>query len=141
MCEYFISDHYFMDFWVLNWYFFQILEATSRLSSISVKMNLKKSRNFSWGFFSLVPFIPNPINPLWIIANHGCEQRHSSRGVIQWKGLKGIVLTCEICKFDETVIVIESLTLSLWRGKKYDSSGVSTNLYYIYISNLNWSKN
>ena len=32
------------------------------------------------------------------------------------------------------------LTLSLWRGKKYDSSGVSTYLYYIYISYLNWSK-
>jgi len=33
------------------------------------------------------------------------------------------------------------LTLSLWRVKKYDSSGVSTNLYYIYNSYLNWSKN
>ena len=33
------------------------------------------------------------------------------------------------------------LTLSLWRGKKYDSSGVSTFLYYIYISYLNGCKN
>ena len=33
-----------------------------------------------------------------------------------------------------------SLTLSLWRGKKYDSSGVSTYLYYFCISQSKVSK-
>ena len=32
------------------------------------------------------------------------------------------------------------LTLSLWRGKKYDSSGVSTYLYYFCISQSKVSK-
>ena len=29
-----------------------------------------------------------------------------------------------------------TLTLSLWHWKKYDSSGISTDWYYVYISYL-----
>ena len=43
-------------------------------------------------------------------------------------------------KFFFHLFLISHLTLSLWRGKKYDSSGVSTFLYYFCKSQSKISK-
>ena len=71
-------------------------------------------QHFSWGFFFLVPFNPNPINPSQIKAKSqmGTKMQWQGRKPVKW--VKGLVLTCEICNLDEnmhTVIVIESLTI------------------------------
>ena len=71
-------------------------------------------QHFSWGFFTLLPFNPYPINPSRIKAKSWMGTK------TQWKGHKPVrwteelVLTFEICKLDKnmlTVIVIESLTI------------------------------
>ena len=58
-------------------------------------------QHFSWGFFSLVPFNPNPINPLRIKAKSQMRTKMQWQGRKPVKWVKGLVLTCEICKFDE----------------------------------------
>ena len=37
-------------------------------------------QHFSWGFFSVVPFNPNPINPLWIKAKSQMQTKTQLQG-------------------------------------------------------------